>query len=182
MVQEVLKTGQVAAALGMGKKEIQNAVDGGYIRPATSARGRGSLRLYRFEDVVRLRVFQILVNSYGIERPRAASMLSRAWPRPFQKRKKTLEIQPSAADKGVPVALKPIQLPLESIVRTTERRLATVLKGYREKKRGRPPGWDRAMRRTLAEVSKTLENADAESLREAVALTRSQRRGVKSRS
>jgi hypothetical protein len=182
MVQEVLKTGQVAATLGIGKKEIQNAVDGGYIRPATSGRGRGSLRLYRLEDVVRLHVFQILVNSYGIERPRAARMLSRAWPRPFQKRKKTLEIQPSAADNGGPVALKPIQLPLENIVRTTERRLATVLKGYREKKRGRPPGWARALRRSLAEVSRTLGNEDNESIRAAVAQTRSQGRTVASRS
>ena len=131
---------------------------------------------------MRLQVFQILAHSYGIERPRAARMLSRAWPRPFQKRKKTLEIQPSAADKGVPVALRPIQLPLENIVRTTERRLATVLKGYRDKKRGRPPGWARSMPRALAEVSRTFENADDESIREAVAQTRAQGRGVASRS
>jgi len=39
MVQDVLKTGQVAAALGIGKKEIQNAVDGGYIRPARVPEG-----------------------------------------------------------------------------------------------------------------------------------------------
>jgi DNA-binding transcriptional MerR regulator len=46
-----LKAGQMAAALNISTKRLQNTVDAGYLRPAKAGRGRGSERRYSFEDV-----------------------------------------------------------------------------------------------------------------------------------
>jgi DNA-binding transcriptional MerR regulator len=67
-----LKAGQVAAALNISTKRLQNTVDAGYLRPALAGRGRGSERRYSFEDVVRMQALEILVNSYGLSAARAA--------------------------------------------------------------------------------------------------------------
>jgi DNA-binding transcriptional MerR regulator len=54
MTNMQLKTGQVAAVLGLTPKQIQNDVDAGYVRPTVAGQGRGSARLYSVEDVVRI--------------------------------------------------------------------------------------------------------------------------------
>ena len=58
-----LKAGQVAAALNISTKRLQNTVDAGYLRPAKAGHGRGSERQYSFEDVVRMQALEILVKS-----------------------------------------------------------------------------------------------------------------------
>ena len=64
-----LKAGQVAAALNISTKRLQNTVDAGYLRPARAGRGRGSERRYSFEDVVRMQALEILVKSMGYPLP-----------------------------------------------------------------------------------------------------------------
>src|SRR5437762_3594985 len=108
-----LKAGQVAAILKISTKSLQNTVAAGYLRPARSGQGRGSLRQFSVEDVVRLQALEVLVNAYGIAAPRAADMLSEVWPRPFSRRPSVLVIQPETALPGV--QLEPIKLPLREI-------------------------------------------------------------------
>ena len=85
MTRMRLKTGQVATILNMNPKQLQNDVDAGYVRPLVAGQGRGRVRLYSFENVVQLKVLDILVQAYGLERQRAATMLARAWPSRFPK-------------------------------------------------------------------------------------------------
>jgi DNA-binding transcriptional MerR regulator len=129
-----LKAGQVAAVVGIDARQLQNAVEAGYVRPSVLGRGRGSVRLYSFEDVVRLRVFDILVRAYGMEQERAARMLSSAWPRRLTAGRQTLCIVPTKASSGRGVSLVPITIPLGDIVMETERRIGRVRKSYRERK------------------------------------------------
>jgi|GEM_PF-2577703 len=171
-----LKAGQVAAALGIDAKQIQNATDAGYVRPSVAGQGRGSTRLYSFEDVLRIKILDILVKAYGLELQRAAKMLSRAWPRQFTKRKKVLVITPANGSAGEGVTLEPIRLPLGKIVENTERRIDQVLESYREKKRGRPAGWEQQMRQSLAEVSGHLQNASDDQIRREIESSRTARR------
>jgi hypothetical protein len=42
-----LKTGQVAAVVGIPAKQVQNDVDAGYVQPTVAGQGRGSVRLFR---------------------------------------------------------------------------------------------------------------------------------------
>ena len=67
MTRMRLKTGQVATILNMNPKQLQNDVDAGYVRPLVAGQGRGRVRLYSFENVVQLKVLDILVQAYGLE-------------------------------------------------------------------------------------------------------------------
>jgi hypothetical protein len=163
-----LKAGQVAAVLGIDAKQIQNAVDAGYVRSSMKARGRGTLRLYSLEDIVRIKVFNILVDAYGIEKQRAAEMVSRAWPKPFNKRTKVLVIAPKSRSSAADLNLTPIKLPFDEIIKSTERRIGQVVRIYKEKRRGRPEGWRAAMRRSIAEVSEGLQGVSDDQAREAI--------------
>ena len=167
-----LKAGQVAAVVGMDAKQLQNAVEAGYVRPSVAGRGRGSVRLYSFEDVVRLRVFDILVRAYGMEQERAAQMLSSAWPSRLGSNSRTLCIAPAKASSGRGLSLGPITIPLADIVTETERRIGRVRKSYREKKRGRPVGWSKQIREALSEVSDNLQSVDDEQIRRSIAAHR----------
>lgn len=174
-----LKSGQVAAVVGINAKQLQNAVEAGYVRPSISGRGRGSVRLYTFEDVVRLRVFDILVKAYGLEQGRAARMLSSAWPRRLTAARQTLVIEPTKASAGRGLPLEPITIPLADIMTETERRIGRVRKTYREKKRGRPAGWSKQMRETLSDVSDHLQNIDDEQIRRVIAAHRTGKNGTR---
>src|SRR5919198_550638 len=105
-----LKAGQVAAALDISTKRLLNNVDAGYLRPAKAGRGRGSVRQFSFEDVVRMQALEILVNAYGVAPPRAARMLAEVWPQRFSGRERLLVIRPETTVRGV--RLEPIKLPL----------------------------------------------------------------------
>lgn len=174
-----LKAGQVAAVVGIDAKHLQNAVEAGYVRPSVAGRGRGSVRLYTFEDVVRLRVFDILVNAYGLEQGRAARMLSGAWPRRFTAAKRTLVIEPAKAPAGRGLPLDPITIPLADIITETERRIGRVRKTYREKKRGRPAGWSKQMSEALADVSDRLQDVGDEQISSAIAAHRAGKAGAR---
>lgn len=174
-----LKAGQVAAVVGINAKQLQNAVEAGYVRPSIAGRGRGSVRLYTFEDVVRLRVFDILVKAYGLEQGRAARMLSSAWPRRLTAARQTLVIEPTKASAGRGLPLEPITIPLADIMTETERRIGRVRKTYREKKRGRPAGWSKQMRETLSDVSDHLQDVSDEQIRRAIAAHRAGRGGTR---
>ena len=163
-----LKAGQVAAVLGIDAKQIQNAVDAGYVRSSMKAQGRGTLRLYSLEDVVRIKVFSILVDAYGIEKQRAAEMVSRAWPKPFTKRKKVLVIAPKSRSAAGDLDLAPIKLPFDEIIKATERRIDQVVRNYNEKRRGRPEGWRAAMRQSLEEVSEGLQGISDDQVKKAI--------------
>lgn len=176
-----LKAGQVAAVVGINAKQLQNVVDAGYVRPTVVGRGRGSVRLYTFEDVVRLRVFDILVRAYGLEQDRAARMLSDAWPRRLTTEKKTLVISPVKAPAGRGLSLEPITIPLSDIVSETERRIVRVRKTYREKKRGRPAGWSKQMHEALSDVSDHLQGVSDEQIRRAVTAHRARKGGARKR-
>jgi DNA-binding transcriptional MerR regulator len=172
-----LKSGQVVAVVGINAKQLQNAVEAGYVRPSVASRGRGSVRLYTFEDVVRLRVFDILVRAYGLEQGRAARMLSSAWPRHLTANKQTLVIAPAkaSADRGLP--LEPITIPLADIMTETERRISRVRKTYNEKRRGRPAGWSKRMSEALSDVSDHLQDVSDEQIRRSIAAHRAGKRG-----
>jgi hypothetical protein len=172
-----LKAGQVAAVVGIDSKQLQNAVDAGYVRPSITGRGRGSIHLYNIEDVVRIRVFHILVKAYGVEQGRAARMLRSAWPRRFTARKQILMIVPSkeAADKRI--TLEPIKIPLAQIVTETTKRISQVQETYIEKKRGRPEGWSKQMQESLAEVSGHLQGVSDDDIMREVASHRASRNG-----
>lgn len=174
-----LKAGQVAAVVGINAKQLQNAVEAGYVRPSIAGRGRGSVRLYTFEDVVRLRVFNILVKAYGLEQGRAARMLSSAWPRRLTASRQTLVIEPTKASAGRGLPLEPITIPLADIMTETERRIGRVRKTYREKKRGRPAGWSKQMRETLSDVSDHLQDVGDEQIRHAIAAHRAATNGAR---
>jgi hypothetical protein len=171
-----LKTGQVAAVLGITPKLIQNAVDAGYVRPTVAGQGRGSTRLYSVEEVVRIKVLEILVQAYGLERQRAATLLAHAWPRRLPPSDKVLVIHPTVTSSSEGIDLEPIRLPLAAIVKTTTQRIHRVLAEYREKKRGRPVGWSRQMRQSLADVSASLQGASDEQIRREIAAYRTTRR------
>jgi hypothetical protein len=173
-----LKAGQVAAVLGIDPKQVQNAVDAGHVRSSVKARGRGTLRLYSLEDVVRIKVFNILVEDYGIEKRRAAEMVSRAWPKRFTKRKKVLVIAPKSRRTAGALDLEPIKLPLNEIIKATERRLEQVLKTYKERKRGRPEGWRAKMRQSLAEISESLQDVSDDQIKKAIEDYRKVKRGA----
>lgn len=172
-----LKAGQVAAVVGINAKQLQNTVEAGHVRPSIAGRGRGSVGLYTFEDVVRLRVFDILVNAYGLEQGRAARMLSSAWPRRLIAGRQTLVIKPtkSSASRGLP--LEPIIIPLADIMTETERRIGLVRNNYSEKKRGRPTGWSKQVRGALSDVSDHLQNVGDEQIRHAITAHRSGGKG-----
>jgi hypothetical protein len=172
-----LKAGQVAAVLEIDAKQVQNAVNAGYVRSSMKARGRGTLRLYSLEDVVRIKVFNILVDAYGIEKQRAAEMLSRAWPKPFTKKKKVLVIAPKSRSTAGTVDLEPIKLPLDEIIKVTERRIDQVLNNYKERKRGRPEGWRAEMRQSLAEISESLQGISDDQIEKAIQNYRKAKRG-----
>jgi hypothetical protein len=171
-----LKSGQVAVVVGINAKQLQNAVEAGYVRPSVAGRGRGSVRLYTFEEVVRLRVFDILVRAYGLEQGRAARMLSRAWPRHLTADKQTLVIAPAktSADRRLP--LEPITIPLADIITETERRISRVRKTYHEKRRGRPAGWSKRMSEALSDVSDHLQDVSDEQIRRSIAAHRAGKR------
>ncbi len=167
-----LKAGQVAAVVGIDAKQLQNVVEAGYLRPSVSGRGRGSVRLYTFEDVVRLRVFDILVKAYGLEQRRAARMLSSAWPRRLTADKQTLVIEPTKASAGRGLALGPITIPLAEIMTETERRIGHVRKTYREKRRGRPAGWSKRMGDSLSDISDHLQGVSDAQIKRSIAAHR----------
>ena len=172
-----LKSGQVAAVIGINAKQLQNAVAAGYVRPSVASRGRGSARLYSFEDVVRLRVFDILVRAYGLEQGRAARMLASAWPRRLTADKQTLVITPTKGSAGRGLSLGPITIPLADIMAETERRIGRVQNTYREKKRGRPAGWSKRMRQALSDISDGLQDVDDEQIRRSIAAHRAGKNG-----
>ena len=173
-----LKAGQVAAVLNISTKRLQNNVDAGYLQPARAGRGRGSIRQFSFEDVVRMQALEILVNSYGVAPPRAARMLAEVWPRRFSGRKRLLVIQPEAHLAGV--KLEPIKLPLSEIAAAAGARIQKVLTNYREKKRGRPVGWSAKFTGSLANVSDALQGVSDDEIDKEVASYRRQRRTRKS--
>jgi DNA-binding transcriptional MerR regulator len=172
-----LKAGQVAAALNISTKRLQNTVDAGYLRPAKVGRGRGSERRYSFEDVVRMQALEILVKSYGLSAPRAAQMLSDVWPRRFSRRPRVLVIRPEPAVGGV--KLEPIKLPLSEIVAAAESRIQQVLEDYREKKRGRPAGWSAKFTKSLSRVSDALQGVSDEQIEREILEYRRKRRARK---
>jgi DNA-binding transcriptional MerR regulator len=172
-----LKAGQVAAALNISTKRLQNTVDAGYLSPARAGRGRGSERRYSFEDVVRMQALEILVKSYGVSAPRAAQMLSDVWPRRFSRRPSVLVIRPEPAVGGI--KLEPIKLPLSEIVAAAEARIQQVLEDYQEKKRGRPGGWSAKFTKALSRVSDALQGANDEQIEQEIAKYRQKRRSRK---
>jgi DNA-binding transcriptional MerR regulator len=157
-----LKAGQVAAALNISTKRLQNTVDAGYLRPAKVGRGRGSERRYSFEDVAPMQALEILVKYYGLSMPRAAQMLSDVWPRRFSRRPRALVIRPEPS-VGV-VRLEPIKLPLSEIVAAAEACIQQVLEDYQEKKRGRPAGWPAKFTKSLSRVSDALQGVSEEQI------------------
>lgn len=173
MEKIALKAGQVAAVLNISGKRLQNTVDAGYLRPTRAGRGRGSVRQYSFEDVVRMQVLEILVNSYGLETPRAARMLSEVWPQRFTRQRRVLVIQPGPAVRGV--KLEPIKLPLGQIAAAAEARIQQVLTNYQEKKRGRPAGWSASFTRALGQVSDDLQNVSDAQISKEIANYRRER-------
>jgi DNA-binding transcriptional MerR regulator len=173
-----LKPDQVAVVVGIDAKQLQKAVAAGYVRPSVASRGRGGVRLYTFEDVVRLRVFYILVRAYGLEQRRAARMLSSAWPRRLTADKQTLIIEPTKASAGRGLALGPIMIPLAEIMTDTERRIGRVRKPYHEKKRGRPAGWSKRMRDSLSDVSDHLQDVSDAQIRRSITAHRPGKNGV----
>jgi hypothetical protein len=185
MTRMTLKTGQVAAILNLNPKQLQNDVDAGYVRPMVAGQGRGSVRLYSFENVVQLKVLEILVRAYGLERQCAATMLARAWPPRFTKRTRVLIIPPTVTTLEEGIDLEPIRLPLGGIVESTQQRVNGVLEHYHEKTRGRPVGWSKQMRHALADVSAHLQDVGDEQITQEVetyrAMRRSRRQEVDSR-
>lgn len=172
-----LKAGQVAAVLDVDQKLIQNAVESGYVRPSVSGgQGRGSTRLYSFADIVRLRLFNILVEAYGLERGRAARLLAGVLDERQLRRRQTLVLKLPVNRSNAGIKLEPITLPLKEIVRVTERRVNDVLATYTEGKRGRPTGWSKRMNEAFADASSFLQDADDEQIARAVAEHRAARR------
>lgn len=171
-----LKSGQIAAILGLDLKQIQNTVDAGYIRPAIKAHGRGQLRLYSFEKLIQFKVLHTLVQAYGLEKQAAAKMLKRAWPRPFTPQVKTLELRPVPASQDRHLPLEPIRVPLGDIIASTQARAEKTLRQYQEKKRGRPVGWKKEITAALEEVSVALQEVDDTALQQAILATRAARK------
>ncbi|MGH9839570.1 MAG: hypothetical protein ACREEM_12385 [Blastocatellia bacterium] len=163
----------MATVLNISTKRLQNTVDAGYLRPTLAGRGRGSVRQYSFEDVVRMQSLEILINSYGLSAPRAARTLLEVWPRHFRRRR-VVVIKPEATVRGV--KLEPIKLPLGEIVKAAETRIRQVLSGYEEKKRGRPVGWSAKFTKSLAQVSEALEGVSDEEIAREIANHRRERR------
>jgi DNA-binding transcriptional MerR regulator len=179
MERVALKAGQVAAVLKISVKRLQNSVDAGYLQPTQSGGGRGSVREYSFEDVVRMQALEILIGSYGVAPPRAAQMLDDVWPRRFTRRAQTLIIAPSSPVPGV--RLEPIRLPLGEIAASAELRIRQVLADYREKKRGRPAGWSSKFNTSLAEASRALQGVSDAQIEREICASR-QRRAMRKRS
>ena len=162
-----LKTGQVAAVVGIPSKQVQNDVDAGYVQPTVAGQGRGSVRLFSLDNVVHLTVLELLVQAYGLERQRAAAMLAHVWPPRLTKRVKILQIPPAQTTRSADIPLEPIRLPLGAIIKATEQRITQVLATYGEKKRGRPAGWSQHMHQALADVAAPLQQAQVRLLRDA---------------
>lgn len=171
-----LKTGQVAAVVGIPAKQVQNDVDAGYVQPTVAGQGRGSVRLFSLENVVRLTVLDLLVQAYGLDRQRAAAMLAHVWPSHLTTRVKILQIPPVQTTRNADLPLEPIRLPLGAIIEATEKRITQVLATYGEKKRGRPAGWSQRMHQALADVSAPLQQVSDAQLQEAIAACRATRR------
>jgi len=171
-----LKAGQVAAVVGISPKQLQNDVDAGYVRPAVVGQGRGSVRLFSLDNVVQLTVLELLVQAYGLERRRAATMLAHVWPPRLTKRRKVLLISPTPTARSAGLALAPIRLPLHAIVEATEQRITQVLAAYCEKKRGRPAGWAQQMRQALTGLSEPLQQVSDGQIQHAIAAYRATRR------
>jgi DNA-binding transcriptional MerR regulator len=167
-----LKAGQVAAVLQVKPKQLQNIVDAGYVRPSVPEKGRGSIRLYNFDDVVRLRLFDILIESYGLERARASRFVRKFRPGGEAMRKRYLEIEPSAGRVVRDVTLPPIRLPLAEIVSDLRGRVNRVMETYSEGKRGRPAGWSKQMKQVLLEASDCLQDVTDEDIEKAVRASR----------
>jgi hypothetical protein len=173
-----LKTGQVAAVVGIPAKQVQNDVDAGYVQPTVAGQGRGSVRLFSLENVVHLTALELLVQAYGLERQRAAAMLAHVWPPRLTKRVKVLQIPPAQTARSADIPLEPIRLPLGAIIEATEKRITQVLATYGEKKRGRPAGWSQRMHQALADVSAPLQQVSDAQLQEAIAAYRATRRRI----
>jgi len=176
MTRMRLKTGQVATILNINPKQLQNDVDAGYVRPMVAGQGRGRVRLYSFENVVQLKVLDILVQAYGLERQRAATMLASAWPPRFTKQTKVLVILPAVTTNDEGIDLEPIRLPLGMIVESTQQRVKGVLQNYQEKKRGRPAGWSKQMRQALTDVSAHLQDVSDKQITQEIETYRAMRR------
>ncbi len=171
-----LKAGQVAAVLDIDPKWLQNTVDAGYVRSSITGQGRGSTRLYNFVDIVQLRLFAILVDSYGLEQGRAARLLAEAWNEQGFRRKQNLVLDLLAKPNGKKIKLEPIKLPLAQIVKATEQSIVQVLESYRESKRGRPPGWSKQMQEVLNDASDHLQGVSDEQIAQATSAYRAARR------
>jgi len=171
-----LKTGQVAAVVGIPSKQVQNDVDAGYVHPTVAGQGRGSVRLFSLDTVVHLTVLELLVQAYGLERQRAAAMLTHVWPPRLTKRVKVLQIPPAPTTRSAEIPLEPIRLPLGAIIAATEQRITQVLATYGEKKRGRPAGWSQHVHQALADIAAPLQQVSETQLQEAIATSRATRR------
>jgi uncharacterized protein YukE len=171
-----LKTGQVAAVVGIPSKQLQNDVDAGYVRPAVGGQGRGSVRLFSVDNVVQLTVLELLVHAYGLERRRAATMLAHVWPSRLTKRHKVLLIPPVPTTRSAGLALEPIRLPLHAIMEATKQRIAQVLATYSEKRRGRPAGWAQQMYQALTDLSEPLQQVSDGQIQHTITAYRATRR------
>ena len=171
-----LKTGQVAAVVGIPAKQVQNDVDAGYVEPTVVGQGRGSVRLFSLENVVHLTVLDLLVQAYGLDRQRAAAMLARVWPPRFTKRVKVLQMPPAQTTRHAEIPLEPLRLPLGAIIAATEQRITQVLTTYGEKKRGRSAGWSQDMHQALADVALPLQKVSDTQLQEAISTSRATKR------
>jgi hypothetical protein len=174
---EKFKLGQIAELLGIEPKELQNAVDAGYVRAASPARGRGHVRFYQAEQVYYFAALWLLWKTYGLKKQWAAEVLREVWPKPF-KPLNSLRINPdfSSDSLRLEVPLPPIELPLNRIVSSLDDRIRKVRGQYREKKRGRPPGWSKAMGQTLGQISQALEPVDDLQIKREIASYRAETR------
>lgn len=137
-----------------------------------AGQGRGSTRLFSVDNVVHLTVLELLVQAYGIERQRAATMLAQVWPPRLTQHVKVLLLPPAPTARSSNLTLESIRLPLRAIIGAAEQRIAQVLATYREKKRGRPAGWSQQMHQALADISEPLQRISKTQIQHAIALYR----------
>lgn len=176
MMKVKLKTGQVAAVLGIPPKQLQNVVAAGYVQPTVVGHGRGSIRLYSLENIVHLQLLELLVHAYGLERQQAATRLAQVWPKRFSPPALVLVLPPTETVWNAGLPLEPLRLPLRAIAESTQQRITHVMAAYQEKKRGRPAGWKPQMHQALADVSAALQTVSDDQIRHEIAAYRAQQR------
>lgn len=166
-----LKLKQASVLLGISRKELQNLVQFGVIRP----RRRSSVFWFSEKELLQAKVADYLKKSLGISTYYLAIITEELAKHPESWYRGYLLMQICGA-KGMPVM--ELTIPLEELRKQLERQFPAALAAMDLPKGRRRKGWTKEMRETLSQIGKDLAELNDAEIRRAVRGVRERRSRV----